>query len=84
MAAGRGNDAAAEFEKILKWRGLVVNEPIAPLALLGLARAYRSEGEGPKATTGYQNFLALWRDADPDIPALKEAEAEYATLSTVH
>jgi predicted Zn-dependent protease len=84
LAAGRGNDAAAEFEKILKWRGLVVNEPIVPLAYLGLARAYRSQGESSKAGAGYQNFVALWKDADPDIPALKEAQAEYAKVSTVH
>ena len=82
LAAGRGNDAAAEFEKILKWRGLVVNEPIAPLAYLGLARAYQSQGETPKARASYQNFLALWKDADRDTPAFKEAEAEYAKVRT--
>lgn len=83
LAAGRGNDAAAEFEKILKWRGLVLSEPIAPLARLGLARAYSSQRDGSRARASYQNFLALWKDADPDTPAFKEAEAEYEKVRTL-
>ena len=82
LAAGRGNDAAGEFEKILKWRGVVLNEPIAPLARLGLARSYESQRDGSKARASYQDFLTLWKDADPDTPAFKEAEAEYAKVST--
>ena len=81
LAAGRGNDAATEFQKILRWRGLVLNETIAPLARLGLARAYRSQKEGAKARASYQNFLTLWKDADPDTPAFKEAEAEYVLMA---
>ena len=82
LAAGRGNDAAAEFEKILKWRGLVLNQPIAALARLGLARAYSSQSEGSKARASYQDFLTFWKDADPGTPAFKEAEAEYAEIRT--
>jgi serine/threonine protein kinase/tetratricopeptide (TPR) repeat protein len=83
LAAGKGNDAAAEFEKILTSRGLVWNEAIAPLARLGLARACRSQKEGSKARAGYRDFLTLWKDADPDIPAFKDAEAEYAKARTL-
>ena len=56
------------------------NEPIGALAHLGLARAYALSGDTAKAKTAYQDFLALWKDADPDIPILKEAKAEYAKL----
>ncbi len=83
LAAGRGKDAAVEFEKILKWDGVVLNEPIAPLARLGLAHSYESQREASKARASYQDFLTLWKDADPDTPTLKEAEAAYAnTLKT--
>ena len=84
LAAGRGNDAAAEFEKILKWKGLALNGPIAPLARLGLARAYSSQRDGSKARASYQDFLTLWKDADPDISAFKEAKAEYANIETLN
>ena len=57
-----------------------MNEPIGALAHLGLARAYLLEGDPVKARIAYQEFLALWKDADPDIPILKEAKAEYARL----
>jgi serine/threonine protein kinase/tetratricopeptide (TPR) repeat protein len=80
LAAGQGVEAAAEFEKILKWRGVVLNEPIAALAPLGLARAYALQGETAKAHSSYQDFLALWKNADPDVPVLKLAKAEYAQL----
>ena len=56
------------------------NEPIGALAHLGLARAYELSGDTAKSRTAYQNFFALWKDADPDIPILKEAKAEYAKL----
>jgi hypothetical protein len=58
----------------------VGNEPIGALARLGIARAYELQGETTKARSAYQNFLTLWNDADPDIPILKEAKAEYAKL----
>ena len=83
-------EAAAEFQKILDHRGVVSNEPIAALAYLGLARAYGlqaasahgDEGAPPraKARAAYQDFLALWKEADPAIPVLKQARTEYAKL----
>jgi len=75
-----GNRAAAEFQKFVDHRGLVVNFPWGALARLGLARAYAMQGDTAKARTAYQDFLTLWKDADPDIPILKEAKAEYAKL----
>jgi eukaryotic-like serine/threonine-protein kinase len=78
LAAKQGSQAAAEFQKILDHPGLVVNELIGALAHLGLGHAYALSGDGAKAKTAYQDFLALWKNADPDIPVLKEAKAEYA------
>jgi eukaryotic-like serine/threonine-protein kinase len=75
-----GNRAAAEFQKFIDHRGLVVNFPWGALARLGLARAYAMQGDTVKARSVYQDFLMLWKDADPDIPILKQAKAEYATL----
>ena len=79
-AAKDGAAAAAEFQKILNHPGLVQNEPIAALAHLGIARAYLLSGDSAKSRVEYQNFLALWKDADPDVPVLKQAQAEYARL----
>ncbi len=64
------------------YRGLVGNEPIGTLAHLGFARAYALSGDSAKAKSAYQDFFALWKDADadPDIPILKEAKAEYAKV----
>jgi len=80
LAAHNGNSAAAEFQKFLDHRVIVVNFPLGALAHLGLARAYAMSGDTAKSRTAYQNFFALWKDADPDIPILKEAKAEYAKL----
>jgi eukaryotic-like serine/threonine-protein kinase len=82
LAAHEGAKAAAEFQKILDHRGLVVDTPtpIGALAHLGLGRAYALQGDTAKSRTAYQDFLALWKDADPDIPILKQAKAEYAKL----
>ena len=80
LAARQGGEAASEFQKILDHRGIVVNEPIGALAHLGLARAYVLQGDTAKAKVAYQDFLTLWRDADPDIPILIAAKAEYAKL----
>jgi tetratricopeptide (TPR) repeat protein len=80
LAAHQGGEAAAEFQKILDHRGIVVNEPIGALAHLGLARAYAMQGDTVKAKAAYQDFLTLWKDADPDIPVLIAAKAEYAKL----
>jgi serine/threonine protein kinase/tetratricopeptide (TPR) repeat protein len=72
--------AAAEFEKIIKHRGLMLNSEIGPLSGLGLARARAMKGDISGARTAYQNLLTLWKDADPDIPVLKQTKAEYAKL----
>ena len=80
LATHRGSEAAAEFEKILKWRGVVQNQPVAPLAHLGLARAYALEGDTAKTRAAYEDFFGLWKDADPDIPILHQAKAEQARL----
>jgi tetratricopeptide (TPR) repeat protein len=75
-----GNRAAAEFQKFVDHRGVVMNFPWGALARLGLARAYAMQGNTAKARAAYQDFLALWKDADPDVPVLKQAKAEYAKL----
>jgi eukaryotic-like serine/threonine-protein kinase len=75
-----GNAAAAEFQKLLDHRGLVGNYEEGALARLGLARAYALQGDTAKARSAYHDFLALWKDADPDIPVLIAAKAEYAKL----
>jgi predicted Zn-dependent protease len=80
LAAHKGGEAAVEFQKILDHRGIVLNEPIGALAHLQLGRAYALQGDTPKARAAYQDFLASWKDADPDIPILKQAKAEYAKL----
>jgi hypothetical protein len=80
LVAHQGSAAAAEFQKILDHACVVWNEPIGALAHLGLARAYALSGDTVKAKSAYQDFLGLWKDADPDIPILKEAKAEYAKL----
>jgi tetratricopeptide (TPR) repeat protein len=80
LAARRSSEAAAEFQKILDHRGLVLNQPIGALAHLGLGRAYVLQGDMPKAKAAYQDFLTLWKDADPDIPVLQQAKAEYKKL----
>jgi len=80
LAAHQGGEAVAEFQKILDHKGIVLNEPIGVLAHLQLGRAYAMSGNTVKARSAYRNFLALWKDADPDIPILKEAKAEYAKL----
>ena len=80
LAAHQGREAAAEFQKILDHPGLVWNTLFGPLAHLGLARAYALSGDTTRARNTYQDFLSLWKNADPDIPILKQAKAEYATL----
>jgi serine/threonine protein kinase/tetratricopeptide (TPR) repeat protein len=80
LAAHQGSEAAAEFQKILDHRGIVVNQPIGALAHLGLARAYLLQSDKAKARAAYQDFLRLWKDADPDIPILIAAKSESAKL----
>src|SRR2546425_2931922 len=80
LAAKRGTAAAVEFQKILDHPGVVANELIGALAHLQLGRAYAVSGDTTKAKAAYQDFLTLWKDADSDVPILKEAKVEYAKL----
>ncbi len=80
LAAHQGAEAAAEFEKILDHRGIVVIEPIGALAHVQIGRAYAMQGDITKARAAYQDFFALWKGADPDVPILKRAKAEYENL----
>jgi tetratricopeptide (TPR) repeat protein len=80
LAAKQGTAAAREFQKILDHPGVVLNEPISALAHVGLGRAYAISSDRSKSRTAYQDFFALWKDADPDIPILKQAKSEYAKL----
>src|SRR6201997_5293817 len=74
----KGNEAAAEFQKVLDHPGVVLNSVVGPLAHLQLGRAYAMAGDESKARAAYQDFFGLWKDADSDIPILKPAKAEYA------
>jgi tetratricopeptide (TPR) repeat protein len=80
LAAKQGSAAAAEFQKILDHPGVVQNELIGALAYLGQGRAYTLSGDTNRAHAAYQEFFALWKDADPNIPILREAKTEYAKL----
>ncbi len=80
LVAHQGSEAATEFTKILDHRGIVLNGPIGALAHLQIGRAYAMQGDTAEARAAYQDFLTLWKDADPDIPILKQAKAEYAKL----
>jgi hypothetical protein len=73
--------AAAEFQRILDHHGVSAWDVVYPLAHLNLGRAFALQGENAKARTAYQDFFAAWKDADPDIPILKTAKAEYAKLN---
>ena len=76
----QGREAAAEFQKLIDYRGVTTNCPVAALAHLQLGRAFRLQGDTEKARANYQDFLNLWREADADIPILRQAKAEYAQL----
>jgi eukaryotic-like serine/threonine-protein kinase len=80
LMARQGKEAAAEFQKIIDHRGVVLNFPLGALAHLQLARAYALQRDTTNSRTAYQDFLTLWKDADPDIPILQQAKAEYAKL----
>jgi DNA-binding winged helix-turn-helix (wHTH) protein/tetratricopeptide (TPR) repeat protein len=80
VAVHRGGEAANEFQKILSHRGITIGDPVLVLAHLGLARSYVLSGESAKARTQYEQFFALWKNADPDCPILKRAEAEYRNI----
>jgi DNA-binding winged helix-turn-helix (wHTH) protein/Flp pilus assembly protein TadD len=80
LAAGDGQHAQAQFEKIVAWPGVVLTSPIGPLANLQLARAYQLQGRHADAKAAYQQFLSAWKDADPGIPVLQSAKIEAAKL----
>jgi len=81
LASHQGAEAAAEFQRILDWPGVALNEPIAALAHLGLARAHALSGNIDDSRAAYNAFFSLWKDADPDIPILATAKSEYAKLN---
>ena len=80
LAAHKGPEAANEFRKILSHRGITIGDPVLVLAYVGLARAYALSGESAKARAQYEEFFALWKNADPDCPILQRANAEYRKL----
>jgi tetratricopeptide (TPR) repeat protein len=80
LALRQGKEAAAEFQKYVDHKGIALNSPLAALAHLQLGRAYELSGDQAKARSAYQEFLALWKDADPDIPIYRQAKAEFAKL----
>ena len=80
LAEHKGVEAAVEFKKLIDHRGIVLADPAAALARLEIARAWALSGDNDKAKNAYQDFLALWKDADPDIPILRQAKVEYARL----
>ena len=80
LKAGDGQNAAAEFQNVIDHRAVVTNDLLGALAHLQLGRAYVMQSDVGKAKAEYQDFLTLWKDADPDIPVLKQAKAEYAKL----
>jgi len=80
LAARHGNEAAVEFQRIIERRAIVINEPIGRLAHVQIGRAYAMQGDNAKAKATYQDFFTLWKDADPGIPILEQAKAEYAKL----
>jgi hypothetical protein len=79
LAAQQGAKAGMEFQKIIDHRGVIVSDPVGAMARLQLGRAFALSGEKTKKAA-YQDFLTLWKDADPDIPILNQAKAESAKL----
>jgi len=80
LAEGNGERAAAQYQKFLEHRTVIANQPLGALANVGLGRAYAQERYIETSRTAYETFFSLWKDADPDIPILREAKAEYAKL----
>jgi len=80
LKAGRGADAVQAFQRLQDLKNIINIDPVMPLAKLGLARAYVIADDKARARVAYQDFLALWKDADPNIPLLREVKAEYARL----
>ena len=80
LALRRYSEAASEFQKILDHRGLVASDPVGALAHLQRGRLFALLADKASAKTAYDTFLALWKDADADVPVLKSARAEYMRL----
>jgi len=80
LKAGNGPQAAAEFQNIIDHRAVVANDVLGALAHLQLGRAYALSGDSTRAKAAYRDFLTLWKNADPEIPVLKQAKAEYTKL----
>jgi tetratricopeptide (TPR) repeat protein len=80
LKAGRGGDAVQAFQRLLDLKNVINIDPTVALARVGLARAYVMAGDKARARVAYQDFFALWKDADPDVPILRDVKAEYAKL----
>jgi eukaryotic-like serine/threonine-protein kinase len=80
LKAGRGSDAVQAFQRLLDMKNVLSVDPVMPLAKVGLARAYVMAGDKARARVAYQDFLAGWRDADPDVPVLRVVKAEYGQV----
>jgi len=80
LMVGRSADAVQEFQRTESLKSAYPQDPLVSFAQLGLARAYAAAGDKEKARAAYQDFFALWKDADPDVPLLQQAKAEYAKL----
>ena len=80
LRLGQADKAAIEFQKFLVHSGCLMNFPFGALAHLLLGRTYAHDGDKARARVAYQDFLKLWKDADPDVPILSEAKAEFAKL----
>jgi outer membrane protein assembly factor BamD (BamD/ComL family) len=81
LMAGRADDAAQQFESVLRLKNMSSGDMFVSLAPLGLARSYALSGDKAKSRTSYQDFLAAWKDADSDVPLVKQAQSEYAKLN---
>jgi cytochrome c-type biogenesis protein CcmH/NrfG len=80
LAAGKGPEARREYQKLIDHRGIMIGDPVSVLARYGLARSYALSGDASNARNQYREFLALWKDADPDLPVLQKARAELTKL----
>jgi hypothetical protein len=80
LKLGKGSEAAEAFQRVIDLRGVNFLDPVTTFARIGLARAYAVQGDKARSRVEYQNFFALWKDADPNLPVLEEAKTEYAKL----
>jgi eukaryotic-like serine/threonine-protein kinase len=80
LKAGRGNDAAQTFQRLLDFKNIYSTDPLINLAQLGMARAYALQGDKARSRVAYQDFFAKWKAADPDLPLLRQAKADYAKV----